>query len=118
MLHPWHFYLMAVIYIITGTLHFVKPNTYVSIMPLYIPYKKVMVYVSGLAEILLGILLFTNLKNIALWGIIIMLLAFIPVHIYMLQDKKFEKVAPKWMLILRVPLQFALMFWAYWYINT
>ncbi|MCF8715990.1 hypothetical protein JM658_14225 [Joostella atrarenae] len=112
----WHYYLMAVLYIIAGILHFISPRKYLSIMPPYIPYKKEMVYLSGVAEILFGVLLFTTLKDYAIWGIILMLIAFIPVHIYMLKEKKFEKVAPRWVLIIRVPLQFALMFWAYSYL--
>jgi len=116
-MNNWHYYLMAGIYIVAGILHFVRPRSYVSIMPSYIPYQKEMVYLSGIAEIVFGVmLLFTTLKDYALWGIILMLIAFIPVHIYMLKDKKFEKVAPRWVLILRVPLQFALMFWAYTYL--
>ena len=110
-MNNWHYYLMAGIYIVAGILHFVRPRSYVSIMPSYIPYQKEMVYLSGIAEIVFGAMLFTTLKDYALWGIILMLIAFIPVHIYM-----FEKVAPRWVLILRVPLQFALMFWAYTYL--
>ena len=81
---------MAGIYIVAGILHFVRPRSYVSIIPSYIPYQKEMVYLSGIAEIVFGAMLFTTLKDYALWGIILMLIAFIPVHIYMLKDKKFE----------------------------
>ncbi|QLE01839.1 hypothetical protein HX109_09810 [Galbibacter sp. BG1] len=116
MQHSWHYYFMAILYIVAGLLHFVKPKMYVSIMPSYIPYQRSLVYLSGIAEIVFGLLLFTTFKEIGLWGIILMLIAFIPVHIYMLKDKKFEKVAPRWVLIARIPLQFGLMFWAYWYL--
>ncbi|MEL4308007.1 DoxX family protein [Joostella sp. CR20] len=112
----WHFYFMATVYIIAGILHFVKPKMYISIVPPYFTNKKGIVYLSGLVEIALGVLLFTSFKTLALWGIIAMLIAFIPVHIYMLNDKKFEKVAPRWVLVLRVPFQFLLMFWAYAYL--
>jgi len=75
-----------------------------------------MVYLSGLAEIVLGAsVLFVYTREAALWGIIAMLIAFFPVHVYMLTDKKFQKRFPKWLLWLRLPMQLGLMYWAYSY---
>jgi len=114
---PWHLYLMSVLYIITGVLHFVNPRMYIKIMPPYIPAAKFMVYLSGASEILLGLALwFSALRAMALWGIILMLLVFFPVHIYMIQEKKFLKKFPRWLLLSRIPIQFVLMYWAYQYI--
>lgn len=86
------------------------------IMPNYLPYPKTLVYLSGIVEIVLGIALcFETTRTLATFGIILMLAAFLPVHFYMLTDKKAAMGLPKWVLILRIPLQFGLMYWAYTY---
>ncbi|MBT8186259.1 MAG: hypothetical protein KJO73_01065, partial [Croceitalea sp.] len=56
-------------------------------------------------------------KNISIYGIILMLLVFLLVHFYMLSSKKAAAGIPKWILILRIPLQFGLIYWAYYYIS-
>ncbi len=87
-------------------------------MPRYLPNHKLLVYLSGLAEILLGLgLCLPATKNIAVIGIILMLAVFLLVHFYMLKGEKESAGIPKWILILRIPLQFALMYWAYSYLE-
>ncbi len=117
MIYPWHFLLMAGMYILAGIFHFLKPKAYLRIMPRYLPQHKLLVYLSGAAEILLGIgLLFTATKTLAIYGIILMLLIFLLVHFYMLSSKKAAAGIPVWALILRIPLQFVLIWWAYFYL--
>jgi len=114
---PWHQYLIGVIFVLAGANHFRKPKLYERIMPLYIPAKATMVMLSGIVEMILGFMILNpETQKIAAWAIIVLLLLFIPVHIYMLQDEKASMTLPKWVLILRIPLQFVLMFWAYQYI--
>ena len=116
---PWHLYLMAGMYIFAGLMHFVKPKAYMRIMPQYLPSHKLLVYLSGVAEILLGIgLCIPLLKNVSIYGIIVMLAVFLLVHFYMLSGEKASAGVPKWILILRIPLQFGLMYWAYWYLQV
>ncbi|SEA66418.1 DoxX family protein [Bizionia paragorgiae] len=118
MTFPWHLYLMAAVYIFAGIMHFIKPKAYLRIMPRYIPQPKLMVSLSGITEILLGIgLCVPALKNLSIYGIIAMLVVFLLVHIYMLSGEKASAGIPKWILILRLPLQFGLMYWAYWYLQ-
>lgn len=115
---PWHLYLMAFIYLIAGVFHFLKPKIYLRIMPPYLPAPKALVYASGAAEIILGIaLLFPESKDAAVYGIIIMLAVFLLVHFYMLSSKKAGAGIPKWILVLRIPLQFFLMWWAWYYLQ-
>ena len=117
MIYPWHFILMAVMYITAGIFHFIKPKSYLRIMPRYLPAHKALVYLSGLAEIILGVsLFFTETKDLAIYGIILMLLIFLLVHFYMLSSKKAGAGIPVWMLLLRLPLQFVLIWWAYFYL--
>lgn len=116
--YPWHLYLMAAIYILAGIFHFIKPKVYMRIMPTYIPNHKAMVYWSGLAEIVLGIgLCFSITKNTAIYGIIAMLTVFLLVHVYMLSNEKAAAGIPTWVLVLRLPLQFGLMYWAFSYLG-
>ncbi|QXP51896.1 MauE/DoxX family redox-associated membrane protein [Cellulophaga sp. HaHa_2_1] len=115
--YPFHLYLLAAIYIFAGLMHFIKPKTYLRIMPRYLPNHKLLVALSGLAEIALGIgLCFPATKNLSIYGIIAMLAVFLLVHFYMLSGKKEGAGIPRWILILRIPLQFGLMYWAYYYL--
>ncbi|TXE15532.1 hypothetical protein ES692_16245 [Psychroserpens burtonensis] len=110
---PWHLYLMAAIYIFAGLMHFIKPKLYLRVMPRYLPNHKALVYLSGVAEILLGIgLCFVALRAFSIYAIILMLAVFLMVHFYMLSGEKASTGIPKWILILRIPLQFGLMYWA------
>ena len=116
---PWHLYLMAAIYIVAGIIHFIKPAMYLRIMPQYLPAPHTLVFISGIAEILLGILLcFPSTKNLAVYGIIAMLAVFLLVHIHMLSSEKAAAGFPQWILWSRIPLQFLLMYWAYWYLRV
>jgi len=119
MLRPdFHRYLIGTIFVLAGLLHFLKPAFYVKIMPDYIPWHKTMVYVSGAAEIAGGIGMFVpEVRSEAAVGIILLLLAVFPANIDM-SVKSVKKSG--WfdlyslLLILRLPLQFVLMYWVYW----
>lgn len=109
---------MAGMYILAGLMHFVKPKMYMRIMPRYLPNHKFLVLLSGVAEIVLGAaLLFSETKAFAIYGIIVMLVIFLLVHFYMLSGEKASAGIPKWLLILRIPLQFFLMYWAWIYLR-
>ena len=114
---PWHQYLLGVLLVLAGVNHFRKPKLYERIVPSYIPAAATVVILSGVLEMVLGFMLMNkNSQSEAAWGIIIMLVLFIPAHVYMLQNEKASMKLPKWVLILRFPLQLALMYWAYLYV--
>ena len=50
-------YLLAIFMIVAGMMHFVNPAFFIKAMPPYLPLHKELVLVSGVCEILLGILL-------------------------------------------------------------
>lgn len=117
MSEQWHLYLMACLYVLAGSMHFIKPRVYLAIMPSYLPFPKVLVAASGIIEIALGTALyFDPLRQPALYGIIIMLLIFLTVHFHMLTEKKASMGLPVWLLLLRIPLQFAFIYWASLYL--
>ena len=113
---PWHQYIFGLIFIVAGAFHFQKPALYKKIIPPYLPAHSSLVAISGITEMIAGFLLLNpETQTIGAWGIIAQLIAFIPVHVYMLQNKKASLKLPKWVLIVRIPLQFALMYWAFQY---
>jgi len=109
-------FVFAVAFIFGGIWHFVKPKLYTSIMPPYLPWHLALVYLSGLAEVLLGLLLLFPATQVwAAWGLIALLIAVFPANIHMaLHAKKFHMVSPAF-LWLRLPLQFVLIAWAWWF---
>lgn len=112
-----HQYLIGGLFVLAGLLHFVVPDVYVKIMPDYIPWHKPMVYLSGVAEILGGAgMLVTSVREVASWGLILLLLAIFPANIEMFwkayRKKGFSPYTS--LLMLRLPLQFVLIYWVYW----
>ncbi|NND63561.1 MAG: hypothetical protein HKN48_10250 [Flavobacteriaceae bacterium] len=111
---PWHQYLFGLIFLAAGVTHFTKPHWYERIIPPYIPAHKTMVMLSGIAEMVLGFMLLNpDTQKVAAWSIIVMLILFFSVHI--LQNERASLKLPKWLLILRIPIQFGLIYWAYQY---
>lgn len=108
-------YIMAILYILAGINHFVNPRFYYKIIPPFFGNKPLINQLSGAAEIVLGVFLFTPWSSWAAWGIILLLIAVFPAHLYHLQQKGAGMKVPIWALWVRLPLQFVLMFWAYGY---
>lgn len=107
---------MALLYILAGINHFRKPEIYYKIIPPFLTNKKIINELSGLLEIMLGVYLFIPIfSNLAAISIMILLVLIFPANIYMLMDEKASLGIPKWILILRLPIQILLIFWAYQY---
>ena len=71
-------YLMGVIYTILGIVHFTHTGFYKPLMPKFLPANDLLIYLSGVAEIVLGIgILFPQTRSLALWGLIAMLIVFL-----------------------------------------
>lgn len=77
-------YIFSFFYIGVGISHFISPEIFLIIMPPYLPFPLLLVYVSGFFEILFGLLLlFRRCRLLACVGIIILLLAVFPANIYL-----------------------------------
>ena len=114
---PWHLYLMALLYMLAGTMHFTKPRIYLAIMPPYLPFPRFLVSLSGLTEIVLGAALCVEpMRKFAVYAIVLMLTCFLLVHVHMLRDEKASLGLPKWVLLLRIPMQLLLIYWALAYV--
>jgi uncharacterized membrane protein len=108
-------WVMAIFYIAGGINHFANPKFYLKIMPPYLPYHAALNYISGLAEIVLGILLFIpEYTSIAAWGIILLLIAIFPANYYHYQ-KGLKKNKMVGALRFRLVFQIVFIAWAYWY---
>lgn len=115
-------YVMSTGYIVAGILHFVVPELYVQIVPPVFPAALALVYLSGLAEIVVGIgLLIPRTRQYAAWATIALLVAIFPANIYMATHGVVIDGFPgggdpsslvRWG---RLPLQAVLILWAFWY---
>ncbi len=85
-------YLMVVFYIFGGYNHFNNPSFYIPLIPPYLTSWAVELnLIAGLFEIIFGILLIPQqTRKWAGWGIVLMLLAFIPSHIYFIERGNFS----------------------------
>lgn len=108
-------YVLAVFMICAGMMHFVSPEFYMKIMPPYLPLHRELVYLSGICEIVSGILLLIpRYARLAAWGIIALLIAVFPANIYLYQNQEVLSAPPLFHL-LRLPIQAVLITWAYWH---
>jgi uncharacterized membrane protein len=116
MAFPWHLYLMAFLYLLMGLNHFRVPRMYVKMIPPSLPMAKILNIISGLAEVVLAVLLcIPGTSLFAAWGIIILLIAIFPANIYMYTNDNVAMGLPKWIRLIRLPLQLALIYWSYLY---
>jgi len=109
---------MIFLYVGAGINHFIHPDGYLAIIPPYLPNHLFINIASGTIEIVLGILLiFSITRNLAVYGIIALLVLFIPAHVYMIQKGGCMSATmcwPVWVTWIRLfPLQFLLMWWAW-----
>jgi len=111
-------YLLAIFMIMAGTMHFVNPEFFLKIVPPYLPLHKELVLLSGVCEILLGVLLLIpRYSHLAAWGIIALLIAVFPANIYLFQNQDILPASPL-VHLLRLPLQGVFILWAYWHTRT
>ena len=107
-------YFMGCMYIIAGLVHFWKPKAYSKIMPKWLPFHKELVFLSGVFEVLFGILvLIPSTQSIGAWGLIATLIGVFPANINMLVTNDSQKWWVTAILWLRLPIQFWLIYWAW-----
>ena len=86
MLRKIGFYALVVFYVAAGVNHFIDPQFYIDLIPPYLPWPEKINIISGVIEIVLGLLLLIpEFRKRAVWGIVLMLIAFIPSHVYFIQ---------------------------------
>ncbi len=111
-------WLLAAFMTLAGINHFVSPATYVGMMPEVLPAPLALVYLSGVAEIVVGVgLLPRRTRKLAAWGLIALLVAVFPANVNMAVNELplGDSSVPTWALWARLPLQLVLIAWAYWF---
>jgi uncharacterized membrane protein len=113
----WRIAALCVVFVwflLGGIAHFAFTEVEMRIVPPYIPWPRAAVLVSGVFELLgaLG-LLWHRTRRGAGFGLFLLTLAVTPCHIYMLQRPELFDV-PYWALILRLPVQVALLALILW----
>ena len=107
----------AGLFLLTGALHFLKPDLLLKIVPPVLPWPLGLVYSSGFVELAGAVgLLIPRFQRAAAYGLVALLIAVLPANIYM-------AVAPvtfggfldhplyHW---IRIPFQGVLMAWVLW----
>jgi uncharacterized membrane protein len=104
---------MSAFYVLAGVMHFVRPSFYEAIMPPFLAgYDLVMI--SGVCEVLLGLLLLLpSCRRLAAWGIILLLVAIFPANVQMAVNYYREHHPLLWIALVRLPLQIPLIWWAH-----
>jgi uncharacterized membrane protein len=104
----------GIIFITAGINHFIIPNFYMEIMHPYLPYPLMLIYLSGVAEVICGILLIiSKTRKIGAWLTIALLIAIFPANIQMSIDELNNAGVLFYASIVRLPLQFLLIYWVY-----
>jgi uncharacterized membrane protein len=105
--------LLGVFFLAAGSLHFLKPKPYVSIVPDALPRKRELVYVSGVAEIAGGLgVLASPTRRAAGWWLIATLLAIFPANVNMAVNAE-RFTVPEPLLWARLPVQGLLIAWVW-----
>ena len=112
--------LLIIGYLVAGANHFRTPAFYIQIIPCYFPHPEVLNVIAGCCEIAFAILLiFAKTREFAAWGIVFMLIAFIPVHFEMVRNTSYKigdsTVSPLIAWIRLIILQPLLIWWAWLY---
>lgn len=116
-------YVMGATYVIAGVMHFVAPKAFARAVPPGLPRPRALVYLSGLAEVVLGLgVAIRRTQRASAWGLVALLVAVFPANVYMATDDFVTEDVPDrfagiarlaaWA---RLPFQGVLVLWAWWY---
>ncbi len=107
-------YLLSVMMVAAGILHFVSPDKFAKIVPDWLPAPKTLVLVSGFFQIAGGLgLLVKRTRTTAAWGLAALFAAVFPANVNMALHKIYTD--NPWILWGRLPFQGVLIAWAYWF---
>ncbi len=110
-------FLAAALFLVSGTAHFRMTETFMRIVPPYFPDARLMVEISGVAELAGAVgLLIPKLRRAAGWGLAALLVAVFPANLYMATDhiQIGSKPLPDSLLWGRLALQPVLIAWVLW----
>lgn len=102
-------------FILAGALHFIRPETYMKIVPRWLPAHRELVYASGVAEIAGGAgLMHPRTRRLASFWLVATLVAVFPANVEMaLHPERYGRRMPgaRVVFLARLPLQLVLIAW-------
>ena len=105
-------FVFAGFFAFAGIMHIIKPKFFKHFIPKPLP-KNLVNYVVGVIEFAVGIgLLFSQFVQESAIGIMILLVVFLPIHIWDVTRER-PAIGSKKLAIIRVPIQFVLFYFAY-----
>ncbi len=116
-------WITALFYIFAGMSHFIFHDFLIQILPPEIVQESLVIYLTGLVEVILGFMLLSSqYRKLAAWLIMFMLCGYLWVHFYMLlEHEKFTAnfnltqytAMPILFYYARIGLQFVMIYWIY-----
>ena len=106
-------------YLVAGINHFLTPDFYLPLIPPFFSSPEAINVLAGVAELLLGVgVLYFPTRKRAAWGIVVLLVCFIPSHVYFIQVGSCIPeglCVPAWIGWMRLLLVHPLLiYWAVW----
>ena len=111
-------YFMSIAYTYVGVRHFIDPDFFLAIMPNYLSMHLFFVYLTGLMEVVFGLLLaFRKTRKFASYGLIILLLIVFPANIHLVESELSQSIleVSREQSIIRLPFQGLFLILAYWH---
>jgi len=111
---------LGLLFCASGVGHFARADFYMRMMPPELPAHRELVLLSGAAELLLGVLLFSPAHEaLAAWGLIALLVAVFPANLQLWRvagtpASPFPGLTPFWAFV-RLPVQALMIGWVYQY---
>ncbi len=110
-------FVLAALFLFTGTAHFLKPDLFLKIVPPMLPFPLALVYLSGFFELAGAAgLLIPKFRKAAAYGLAALLIAVLPANIYMaMAHISFGNFMDQPLYhCIRIPFQAVLIAWVLW----
>ena len=110
---------MSLFYVSVGINHFLNPEWFVKIIPpILLEFDYQLVFLSGVCEVMFGLLiLIPKARYYAAWGLILTLAAVFPANIYLAQTNGVAMDTTAAVAWYRLPFQTVFILLAYWHRN-
>ncbi|QDX39980.1 DoxX family membrane protein [Salarchaeum sp. JOR-1] len=116
-------FVMSAFYVVAGVAHLLWPRGFQRVVPPSLPRPRLVVYVSGVAELVLGAgVLVRRTRRVSAWGLVALLVAVFPANVHVARSDVFRDAVPSrfsWLVDVaawaRLPVQAVLVLWAWWY---
>jgi uncharacterized membrane protein len=112
--------ILSVLFGVASLPHFFNPETYLPVMPPFLPFPVFLVVITGVGELAFAVgIWFERLRTFAGWCMVVLLSSFLVLHGYHAwlvangQNVPGLEFLPAWAFWVRIVLQFGLMYWVY-----